>query len=859
MRFYRLLLFLYPVSFRGEYSSELCAAFEREHRDAGVFSTLATILAAIADVVPNAIAVHWDILRQDLRYMLRAIRQSPGFAITAVLVVALGVGANTAAFSVADFVLIRPLPFQRPDRLMKLWEKTPGYGEMELSPGNYRDWKVSTNSFASMAAYTDLEVNLTGTGEPLRLNRGLVTSDLFSVLGARPLIGRSFTAADTVAGQSVILSYELWQTQFGADPRILGTRIDLDGAPYTIVGVMPSSFHFPTRHIALWTTMAFDADAFADRANNYLDVVGRLRDGATLEGARGEADVIFARLRREFAKDNENTAANIRPMANDLSVRSRLLLLALCGAALCILLLACANLANLLLARALSREREIAVRAALGAGRERLVRQLATESVVLAIVGGAVGLLVAVAAVPGLARLVPDNLPIGQAPSLNVRVALFAAVTIGMTGFGFGIVPALRSGGARGLAALRDGTRAGGGRRQRVRGMLVAIEVMASVVLLVSSGLLMRAMWRLQSQQTGFSAGDVLTLRTALPMPRYADPLARRPFFTRVLTEIRALPGVTSAAYVTGLPMVMKGGIWAITVNGHESIRADAANNASLRFVTPQFFATLRIPIGKGRDVAETDRADHPFIAVVSESFAKRYWPAENPIGKHFQVAMHDREVVGVVGDIRVRGLEQRSEPQLYLPYEQVDSGSLVFYTPKDLVVRSSSPPATLLPQIRRIVRAADPSQPISDVRTMEEIVANETTSRLGQLRVLGMLAAIALLLAAVGIHGLLSFTVSRRTQEIGVRVALGAESRQIMNMVIREGLLLSLAGVVPGLAIAYAAGRGMEALLVGVRPNDPIALTVAIAATCLTALLGCARPAMRASRIDPNEALRAE
>jgi putative ABC transport system permease protein len=859
MRFYRALLFLYPLSFRAEYGSELRAAFERQHPSNGVLATLAMMIAAIADIAPNALAVHWDILRQDLRYVLRAIHQSPGFAVTAVLVVALGVGANTAAFSVADFVLIRPLPFQRPDRLMKLWEKTPGYREMELSPGNYRDWKVSTKSFASMAAYTDMEVNLTGSGEPQRLNRALVTSDLFSVLGVRPLIGRAFNAADTVTWQSVILSYELWQTQFGADPRILGARIDLDGMPHTIIGVMPSSFHFPTRDIALWTIMAFDAEAFTDRANNYIDVVGRLRDGATLESARGEADVIFARLRREFPKDNESTGANIRPMANDLSARSRLLLLALCGAALCILLLACANLANLLLARAASREREIAVRAALGAGRERLVRQLVTESVVLAIMGGAVGLLVAVVAVPGLARLIPDNLPIGQTPSLNVRVLLFAAATIALTGFGFGIVPALRAGGARGLAALRDGTRAGGGRRQRVRGVLVAIEVMASVVLLVSAGLLMRAMWRLQSVPTGFTTSNVLTLRTALPMPRYADPLRRQPFFARVLTNIRALPGVTGAAYVTGLPMVMKGGIWAITVNGHESIRADATNNSSLRFVTPQFFSTLRIPIKKGRDVAETDRADHPFVAVVSESFAKRYWPAENPIGKHFQVAMHDREVVGIVGDIRVRGLEQQSEPQLYLPYEQVDSGSLVFYTPKDLVVRSSAPTTALLPEIRRIVHAADPSQPISDVRTMEAIVANQTASRLGQLRVLGMLAVIALLLAAVGIHGLLSFTVSRRTQEIGVRVALGAESHQIMNMVMREGLLLSLAGVIPGLAIAYAAGRGMEALLAGVRPTDPLALTVAIGATCLTALLGCARPALRASRVDPTEALRAE
>jgi len=857
MRFYRALLVLYPVSFRREYGRELCAAFEREHNGAGVFGALAMIIAALADVVPNAIAVHADILRQDLRYMLRAIRQSPGFAITAVLVVALGVGANTAAFSVADFVLIRPLPFPRPDRLIKLWETTPGYGQMELSPGNYRDWKRA-KSFTGMGAYTDLEVNLTGAGEPERLHRALVTSDLLGVLGVRPFIGRTFNATDTIANQSVILSYELWQSQFGGDTRILGTHVSLDGTPYSVIGVMRPDFHFPTRDIDLWTPLALSAEAFADRTDNLLEVVGRLHNDATLESARAEMNVIAARLRHDFPKENEGTGAFIYPMSKDLSPRSRLLLLALCGAALCILLLACANLANLLLARAVSREREIAVRAALGAGRERLVRQLVTESLVLAAMGGVVGLLVAVAAVPALTRLVPDSLPIGQAPALNVRVLLFAAATIALTGLGFGIVPALRAGGARGLAGLRDGARAGGGRRQHLRAALVATEVMASVVLLVSSGLLVRAMWRLQSVQTGFTADGVLTMRTALPMARYQTVRDRDPFFSRVLPGIRSLPGVTSAAYVSGLPMVMKGGIWAVGLKGREVIR-DKSNSAGLRFVTPQYFATLRIPLLEGRDVAETDKLGRPYVAVVSQSFAKRFWPNEDPIGKHFDAAMEEREVVGVVGDIRVRGLEQQSEPQLYLPYQQADSGSLGGYIPKDLVVRSSSPTATLLPQIRRIVQAADPSQPISNVRTMNEVVANETASRVGQLRVLAMLAAIALLLAAVGIHGLLSFTVSRRTQEIGVRVALGAQSRQIMNMVIREGLLLSLAGVIPGLAIAYAAGRGMEALLVGIRPDDPIALTVAIVATCLTALLGCARPALRASRVDPSEALRAE
>ena len=855
MRWFRMLLRLYPSSFRAEYGDELASVFEaRHHGD----SAIVTALDAIRDVVPNAAAAHWDILRQDLLYTARALRGAPGFALTAILVVALGVGANTAAFSVADFVLLRPLPFPNPNQLVKVWARTPGYSQMELSPPNYADISASAKSFSGSAAYLTIAVNLMMGGQPQRVQSAVATGDLFSVLGARPFIGRTFTSADTAGGQALVVGYDLWQTQLGGDSSALGKRIDLDGAPFTIIGVMPPDFHFPNRDVDLWRTIKMDTAYARDRTNNLYEVVARLKPNVSLEQARTELDVITARLERAYPKENEKTRGSINRLSDELPQRTRLLLLALCGAALCTLLLACANLANLLLARAVGREREIAVRAALGAGRERLVRQLVTESVVLAAAGGAIGIGVAFVAVPALARLVPDTLPIARQPSVDLPVLLFAAVLIAFTGLAFGVVPALRAGSARSMAALRDGARAGGGKKQRARTVLVMFEVMMSVALLISSGLLMRAMSRLQAIDPGFATEGILTLRTALPMPAYAAVQRRAQFYGQVLNAIRALPGVSSAAYTTGLPLVMRGGVWPATLRGRSVIR-DGSNTASLRMITPDFFTTLRIPLRRGRDVSEADDTTRAFVAVVSESFAKRYWPNEDPIGKRFNFALHDRTVAGVVADIRVRGLETESEPQVYIPYRQVRDGEVPGYSPKDLVVRASVAPATLLPAIRRIVRAADPMQPISNVATMEQLVAEQTASRLGQLRVLGVLALVALLLAGVGLHGLLSFTVSSRTREIGVRVALGAQPTTILRTILREGLLLSIGGALPGVALAYWAARGMQALLAGVTPGDPITFVAAVVLCLATSLAGCLRPALRASSVDPAMALRSE
>ena len=855
--FYRALLRLYPTGFRQEYGDELTAAFaDRMREHDGPLAPVTLFVAAIADVLPNALAAHWDIFKQDARYASRALRRAPGFSLTAILVVALGVGANTAAFSLADFVLLRPLPFPEGDRLVKVWQTSPGYGQMELAPPNYYEWKAATtSSFSSMGAYANGAVNLVGDGEPERLETALVTGHLMATIGVDARIGRQIIPEDTVAGGAVVLSHAIWRSRFGGDPNILGRTVRLNDVPHRVVGVMPAGYHYPSRQTDLWVPLILGDDDAADRNNNYFYVVGRLAPGVTIERARAELAAAAARSERENPRENLDVGASVLPVRAEMGVRARTLVLAVCGAALCILLLACANLASLLLARGVGRGRELAVRAALGAGRDRLVRQLITESVSLAVIGGLVGVGVAIAGLPLLARLVPANLPIAEHPTLDLRVLGFAAALIVVTGVTFGIAPALRAGRER-FDALRDGTRTAGGRRQRVRSALVVVEITASVVLLICAGLLVRAILRIQAVDPGFDGTNVVAVQTTLPLPRYAVTDVRAGFYRRVIDEVRALPGVENAAYGTGLPMAMRGGIWPVGLAGDESVRS-GDNSASLRYVTPGFFSTLGIPVKRGRDVAPGDAKEGLWVAVVSESFVRRHWPNEDPIGKRFNFALGDRVVVGVVGDVRFRGLEGESEPQVYLAATQVPDSSIVGYIPKELIVRSSAPIAQTVAGVRRILASADQELPISAVRTIEDILGEETASRRVQLNLLAILAAIALVIAGVGIHGLLSFAVSERTQELGIRRALGAQASAMVGMVVREGLLLALIGTVLGVGAAILAARGMSALLFGIPPGDPATIAAAVGLCIVMAIAGCLRPAIRAARVDPMTALR--
>lgn len=862
MRLFKLLLYLYPSAFRTEYGEEMCRVFTDRQRDAsGALSSFALGLEISKDTLLNALAVHWDLFRQDIGYTVRSLSRSAGFATAVVAVTALGIGAVTAVFSVTDQVLIRPLPFADSERLVKLWEKVPRYSRLEPSPANYRDWSQMSSVFETMAAFQQTSVNLVGQSEPVRLEAAVVTGELFRMLGVQPVMGRFLTAEDDREGapDTALLSYGLWQSAFGGSEQVVGQSLRLDGMNYTVVGVMPPDFYFPYRDTGLWVALRLESQDFEDRDNNFLQVLAKLAPGVSLEQARAEMDVVSEQLEVAYPKENAKTRANVLSLREEISVQSRLLLAALAGASICLLLITCTNLANLLLARAIERRKELNVRTALGAGRERLVRQLLTESSILAVFGGALGVMVATAAVPLLARLVPTYLPMGEVTAIDGRVLIFAALLTCITAVGFGVLPAIRSCSGFDVSGLREDTRGGGeGQKQRLRSALVVVEVTASVVLLISSGLLIRALWQIQDVDPGFRTEGVVALHTPLPTPKYAPTSRRTAFYSNVLSEVRAMPGVSQASFISFLPMVMTGGIWPVGIDGLPEGR-EGGETASLRFITSGFFETMGIPLRLGRDVSSSDIEESPFVAVVSESFVRKYWPDRDPLGQKFNFAFRDRIVIGVVGDIRVRGLERSSEPQVYLPHQQVPDGGLIFYSPKELVIRSSGETEPLMAAVRKVIRRADPELPVSDVRTFADVVGAQTAPRVTQIRVLGAFAGLSLLLAGIGIYGLLSFAVSQRRSEIGLRIALGARSGDILTMVLREGALLAALGAGLGATLGYAAGRAMEALLAGVQPGDTVTYLTAVGVALLMTVSGSILPALRAVRVDPTRTLRTE
>jgi predicted permease len=854
--FYRTLLRLYPSSFRIEYEAELTRAYEEATRGEG---GVVKAFAAVRDVVPNAFAAHYAILRQDLHYAFRSMRQSRGFVLTMILVTGLGVGANTATFSVADFVLLRPLPFPDAGSIMMLCEGPKdggGWGCMnQLSPANYRDVTSQTRHTRGWGAFTGAEVNLVGSGEPLRVPASLVTREVFPTLGVRPFLGRMLDQADE---SIVVLSHRLWQSQFGGDPQIIGKTVRLDDIARTVVGVMPPGFYFPDRGAQLWMPLVIQPQAYENRNNTYLNAVGRLVPGSTLEQARSEFTMRFDRLSRDFPATNAETGFSLFKQRDQMLPRNRMILLALCGASLSLLLLTGANLANLLLVRAAARERELAVRAALGAGRERLIRQMLTEGVVLAALGGIAGLLIAAFAVPLLTYLVPSSLPLDAQPRLDGRALGLALAFTALVGIGFALIPATTLGRRGGFSALREGGRGGGGAKHRLRAALVSVEVAVSVMLLVSSAFLVRALWKVQAVDPGFSAEGVVMMRTTLPTARATDTVGRVQFYDQVLAGVKALPGVESAAYTSGVPMVLTGGITGIEITGAERPTDTRANAASFRLVTPEFFETLRLPITQGRAFEDADRMGRTLVAVVSESFAEHFWPNQAPIGKTFRTRGREYVVVGTARDIKVRGLERTSEPQLYIAAAQAGAvGGL--YIPKDLMIRTNDRGLSLVPSVREVIRRVDANQPVSEIGMLTDVIDRMTADRRAQLRVLSALAVVALVLTAIGIHGLLAFMVAQRSREIGVRLALGAEPGRVARMIIGEAGRLAVIGAIPGLFAAYAAAKATQALLFGIPPGDPMTLVAGVVVVIAVTFAGAIVPAMRAVRVSPLEAIRAD
>jgi putative ABC transport system permease protein len=871
MKFYRALLHLYPRSFRAEYGGEMEKDFAREWQDAHGMAAVTLAVATIVDVASNAVRVHADIFLQDLKYALRSLRRTPGFTITAIVVAALGIGATTAAFSIADHVLVRPLPFRDAERLVKLTENhtAQGFPVIEPSPANYKDWRRMATSFESIEGYGTALGTLFGSGEPERLSGAIMAPGAFGLLGRQAAIGRTLIDGDEKATASpVVISDRLWRTKFAADPNVLGSTLTLDSATLVVVGVMPADFFFPSTTTDYWRVTTFSGTVDANRGNNYIGVMARLKPGVTLAQAQAEMDSIAAQIAIQFPKEQTGKGVNVRAWRDDIGSQSRTMLWTLVGASLCVLLIACTNLANLLLSRAIARRAEFAVRAAVGASIDRLVRQMITDSFLLAAGGGALGVALAVVSLPLVVRLVPFGLPISEVPPLDARMLAGAAVLTLVTGIAFGVLPALRISRTADAAALKEGARGGTGRgTERMRSALVVAEIVASVVLLVSAGLLIQALWKVQATDPGFRSENVLTLKTMLPRPKYAPAASREQFYRQVMSDVRALHGVERVAYVSFTPFTMRGGMWEVLTTKPDPTNLGGfeappnVRRAALRFVTPGYFATIGIPIRQGRDISDTDTLETAPVAVVSESFGREHFPGQDLLGRQFGFAGAVRTIVGVVGDVRFRGLERtNSEPQVYVAaFQQPNTSIATFYAPQDLIVRTSVPPATLMPAVRGIIRKADPQLPITNMRTLDEVVSLETAPRVVQLRVLGGFAAVALVLAAIGIHGLLAFSVSSRVREIGVRMALGARAGNIMWMVLGRSAALALAGVSIGGVLAYAAGRSLQSLLYGVSPADVTVFAAAIALSFLMALAGSILPAWRAMRVDPITATRTE
>ncbi len=804
-------------------------------------------------------------LLQDLRFGARMLGKRPGFTAVAVLTLALGIGANTAIFSLVNAVLLRPLPFAEPGRLVMLWEDASriGFPQNTPAPANYVDWKTQTRSFEGMAATMWASFNLTGYGEPQKLNGEAVTADLFGVLGVRPALGRGFTPDEERPGSDgvVILSHGLWRETFGGERSILGRDIILSGEKRTVVGVMPEGFQFLEPNIRLWVPLAQAPEDWANRGGHYLTVVGRLKQGVTVEQADADLKAVMARISRDYPEDASELGAYVLPLREQVSGEVRRPLLMLVVAVAFVLLIACANVAGLLLARSAARRREIAVRVALGATRRRVVRQLLTESALLSAAGGAAGLLLALWSFAFLRQLVPPSL---AAPlTVDARALLFTLAVSLLTATLFGLAPALASSKAGPADALKQGGGRGavGGGGRGLRGAFVVAEVALALVLLVGAALLIQSLQKLRGEYALASPEQVLTMRTVLPENRYRERAQREGFYDAVLGRVRALPGVVSAGYTTSVPLAWKGGTSGLTVEGRPP-RQGLQDDAVHRQVTAGYLEALGLQLKAGRLIAESDAPQTQPVAVVNEAMARTYFAGGDALGKRFKVGGPDAErpwvtVVGVVGDLRQMGIEAPAKPEMYLPYKQVNYQP--WFAPAHLVVRSSGEPGGLVASVRREVHAVDPEQPVSNVQTMAEILGEEAAQRRTGMLLLATFAGLALLLASLGIYGVLSFFVAQHTQEIGVRLALGARPRAILALVLGKGMRLALAGLALGLCGALMLTRFIESQLFGVSASDPLTYAALALLLALVALVACYLPARRAMKVDPMVALRYE
>ena len=806
-----------------------------------------------------------ETIMQDIRYGLRSLMRQPAFALVAVCSLALGIGANTAIFSLVNAVLLKPLEFAEPERLVMVWEAAPeiGFPLGDAAVANYIDWKSQNTVFDDMAAVSFRSFNITGDGEPEKVQAYGATANFFPLLGAAPALGRNFLPEEDKPGGAkvMIISHGLWQTRYGGDRNIVGRDILLNGQKHTVVGVMPNNFRFLQPFTNVWVPAAFDQEQLAQRENQNLTVVARLKAGVTAEQAQSDIANITYRITQDHRGEvSPNLKAVVVPMREQLTGQSRLPLIMLLVAVAFVLLIACANIANLLLSRASSRRQEIAVRSAVGASRGRIMRQLLTESVILSVLGGGLGLLVATFSFEFLKKLIPQGL-FASSLRMDLRVLGYALAVSVVTGIVFGIVPALQASRVDLNKALKQGGRTGlGSEGGRLRGALVVTEIALALVLLVGAGLLIQTVSNLRDQYSGLLPEKLLVVRTVL-QGKYQQPAKRWDFYEQVLTRIEQIPGVVSAGYTTSVPLQWRGGANGFRIEGPQATPA-VIGNALHRQVSARYLQTVGISLREGRSLELRDDEKSPPVVVVNETMARKYWPGQSAIGKRINFGAAETDspwitIVGVVADVRQMGLSLPVNPEMYLPYRQV--AGFNGYKPRDLVVRTAGDPLAIVGSVRREVHAVDPDQPVSNIATLDQQLEQTAESRQVGMVLLVAFAALAFLLALMGIYAVLAYFVTQHRAEIGVRLALGAQRSDILGLVLKKGMTLVLAGVTIGVLGAIALTRLMGSLLFGVSPTDPVTFGAMVLTLAGVGFLACYLPARRATKVDPLVALRCE
>jgi putative ABC transport system permease protein len=811
------------------------------------------------DEVRDVRGVTWmDDMIRDVRFALRSLRRSPAFTVVAVLCLALGIGANAAVFSVLNAVLLRPLPYPEPDRLVRIYETMESFGQGSVSLPNYRDWVEQSTGFSQLAFWANSSRNLVGNGGAERIMTVETTPNLLALLGVQPLRGRAFDPAqdDPRKSRIAVVSEAFWRSRFGADPALVGRPVQLDGAPYTGVGIMPEGFDFPPGGTKADAWLLFnDPRAETARGAHMLGVVGRLKPGVSQEQATAQLKQVADRLAKTYPDNQLGRSVKVKRLQDTVVEDSREGLLILFGAVVLVLLIACANVANLLLARAAVRQREVAVRLSLGAGRSRLVRQFLVESLVLALAGAILGTVLAVVSLRALEPLVAGALPVAGHIPLDVRVFVFLLLAAGLSGLLFGIGPALQAS----RQDLRDSLTEGGGkstssvRQQRFRSALVVVEIALSLVLLVGAGLLLRGFLRLSATPSGLVAENVLTAHMAVPAAQLEGATAR--IFRPVVEKVRALPGVRSAALISMLPIQEAWTNGSYQVVGRPPLPPQQQPLAEWRAASPGFFSTLGIPVLRGRDFDSTDGGPGVRRVIINEALARKEFPGENPLGRQLLLEEAPHTIVGLVGSVRQAGLDHEPLPEVYFPYTR--EGIEVYLSDSILVIRTAVPPEGLTAEVRGAVRQVDPGLSLYNVQTMEEVVSRSLADRRLQLLLLAAFAGIALLLAAAGLYGVISYLVAQRTREIGVRLALGAQRREVVGMVMRQGAGLAAAGIALGLVGGLALTRVLGSLLYGVSARDPLTFVTIPALLAAVALAATWMPARRAARVDPMLAIR--